>query len=304
MSDSADNRPIALREESRLLTFLIADIRGYSKFSHEHGDAAAARLASSFASAAREVISEEGGAVIELRGDEAVAVFTSARQAAHAATELQLRCTALVERDPSLPMTIGVGLDAGDVVPFEDGYRGRALNVAARLCSLAGPGQILVGEGLVHLAGTVDGLDFVSRGSVALKGVGNVGVYQVGRTGDLPQRLPRLPGSGGNDEVALGAMVIAATAGGLAVVAIIVELLVSSLSGGLVLQLILAGLATIIGFSGLQPARKGDSSATGCFVIAAIGLVLTLRLFGALPALLYLVAAGLNYFSRQFGGAR
>ena len=36
---------------------------------------------------------------------------------------------------------VGIGLDAGEAIPVSDGYRGGALNLAARLCSLAGPGQ-------------------------------------------------------------------------------------------------------------------------------------------------------------------
>ena len=42
-----------------------------------------------------------------------------------------------VETDPTLPLFAGVGLDAGEVVPVAGGYRGRALNLAARLCAKA-----------------------------------------------------------------------------------------------------------------------------------------------------------------------
>jgi hypothetical protein len=39
---------------------------------------------------------------------------------------------------------VGIGIDAGEAVPVEDGYRGAALNMAARLCSNAAAGQVLV----------------------------------------------------------------------------------------------------------------------------------------------------------------
>ncbi len=61
-------------------TFLIADIRGYTRFTREHGDAEAARLAKKFADLARDSVEARGGRVIELRGDEALAVFTSQRR--------------------------------------------------------------------------------------------------------------------------------------------------------------------------------------------------------------------------------
>src|ERR1051325_2873739 len=72
-----------------ILTFLIADVRGYTSFTQEHGDEAAAQLAATFAEIAREGVEAYGGRVVELRGDEALAVFTSPRQALRAAVELQ-----------------------------------------------------------------------------------------------------------------------------------------------------------------------------------------------------------------------
>src|SRR5262245_31306538 len=73
-------------------TFLIADVRGYTAFTRERGDEAAARLASKFAALARDVVEARSGSVIELRGDEALAVFTSPAQAVRAALELQVAC--------------------------------------------------------------------------------------------------------------------------------------------------------------------------------------------------------------------
>ena len=42
-------------------TFLFADMRGYTRFTAEHGDDAAARLAARFAAIAREAIAASGG---------------------------------------------------------------------------------------------------------------------------------------------------------------------------------------------------------------------------------------------------
>jgi class 3 adenylate cyclase len=47
-----------------VLTFLIADVRGYTQFTVEHGDEAA-RLATRFAAVARHVVSAREGTVIE-----------------------------------------------------------------------------------------------------------------------------------------------------------------------------------------------------------------------------------------------
>ena len=85
---------------------------------------------------------------MELRGDEALVVFDSARQALQAALALQAQSS----DDGELPRGVGIGIDAGEAVPVGKGYRGGALNMAARLCSLAGPGEVLASEAVVHLA--------------------------------------------------------------------------------------------------------------------------------------------------------
>ena len=110
---------------------------------------------------------------MELRGDEALAVFGSARQAIRAAVVLQQVFADEFAVDPGLPMRVGIGLDAGEAVPVEDGYRGAALNFAARLCAAAGPGEILASEGVVHLAGAMSGLSTHPREGLNLKGLGD-----------------------------------------------------------------------------------------------------------------------------------
>jgi class 3 adenylate cyclase/tetratricopeptide (TPR) repeat protein len=148
-------------------TFLIADVRGYTRYTLERGDEAAARLTGRFAEIVREVITARDGEVIELRGDEALVVFPSARQALRAAVELQARMVS--ESDPRLQ--VGVGLDAGEAVPVAGGFRGAALNLAARLCSLAGPGEVLASDTVANLARHLDDVEYVDRGATMLKGI-------------------------------------------------------------------------------------------------------------------------------------
>ena len=81
--------------------------------------------------------------LLELRGDEALSVFDSARDAIGAASALQERFVTEAVRDADMPLLVGIGIDVGEAVPVEGGYRGGALNLAARLCSLAAPGEIL-----------------------------------------------------------------------------------------------------------------------------------------------------------------
>jgi outer membrane protein assembly factor BamB/class 3 adenylate cyclase len=145
--------------------FLIADIRGYTQYTAEHGDEAAAALAKRFAELARQAVESHQGVLLELRGDEALASFYSARQALRGAVLLQqLVATAGLERP------VGIGLDTGEAVAVGEGYRGTALNLAARLCAQAGPGHVLATETVVHLAARLEGVDYVNPRTLRLKG--------------------------------------------------------------------------------------------------------------------------------------
>ena len=169
--------------------FLIGDVRGYTRFTREHGDAAAARLASRFAELARDAVEARGGRVIELRGDEALAVFGSASQAVRAGTELVAICADEASASAELPLLVGVGIDAGAAVPVEDGFRGAALNTAARLCSQAAAGQVLLTSDFVARHGDVTGVRFAPVGAVELKGfAGPVDIVQA-----IGEERPRPP---------------------------------------------------------------------------------------------------------------
>ncbi|HEX2090500.1 MAG TPA: AAA family ATPase, partial [Actinomycetota bacterium] len=159
-----------LGQTTTVRTFLIADVRGYTAFTREHGDAEAARLAKKFADLARDAVEARRGRVIELRGDEALAVFESTAQAVRAALEFQATCVEETAEDPSLPLTVGIGIDVGEAIPVEDGFRGVALNTAARLCSQAVAGQVLVTRAVADLAGEVEDVRFDERGAAELKG--------------------------------------------------------------------------------------------------------------------------------------
>jgi class 3 adenylate cyclase/ABC-type transport system substrate-binding protein len=171
VGDASDRPEEAKDETTQIRTFLIADVRGYTLFTQQHGDEAAGELAKRFAKVTREGVKARGGTVLELRGDEALVVFGSARQAIRTAVELQARFVEETIADPALPLRVGIGIDAGEAVPVEGGYRGRALNLAARLCGQAGPGEVLASREAVHLAGGIEAIKYIDRGSLHLKGL-------------------------------------------------------------------------------------------------------------------------------------
>jgi Mrp family chromosome partitioning ATPase len=89
---------------------------------------------------------------------------------------------------------------SGRPIPVGDGYRGAALNFAARLCAIAGPGDVFASEGLVRLAGPVDGLEYTSLAPATFKGYdepmavvqvhGSDGLWQVDAAASPPDIEP------------------------------------------------------------------------------------------------------------------
>jgi class 3 adenylate cyclase len=158
--------------ETSIRTFLIADVRGYSRYTEQQGDEAAAQLAARFAEIVADEVEAHGAGIVEIRGDEALVVFTSARHAIRAAVDLQERFDEETALNDGLPLRVGIGVDSGEAVQLEDGsFRGAALNIAARLCARALGGQTLVSEATSRLAGRLGGIEYSDRGRVRLKNI-------------------------------------------------------------------------------------------------------------------------------------
>jgi len=165
---------------SGVRTFLIADIRGYSRYTEECGDEAAAALAKRFEGIVHENVEAHDGGLAEIRGDEALVVFTSARAAIRAAVDLQAQFQEAAH-EFQIPLRVGIGIDSGEAVQLEDGsFRGAALNVAARLCGRASGGEVIMTDATARLAGRLGGLHYSDGGRVRLKNIADpIHVYKV-----------------------------------------------------------------------------------------------------------------------------
>ena len=124
------------------------------------------------------------------RGDEIVAVFESPRHAVRAALAIQAAAA-----EDGLPLGVGIGLDAGEAVEVGDDYRGGALNMAARLCSAGGAGEVLASEPLIHLARAIEGVTYLEGRVERLKGIPQpvrvIEVVPAGRGDAVLRRLRR-----------------------------------------------------------------------------------------------------------------
>ncbi|MGH9301769.1 MAG: adenylate/guanylate cyclase domain-containing protein [Acidimicrobiales bacterium] len=120
--------------------FGFVDLCGFSDFNDTYGDEEAAVALHGLRFAIREAASEHGVRVDKWLGDGAmlVAVEPEPLLAACVRAEMVLRGT-------ECRLALRAGAAGGDVMIFEgDDYVGRPVNLAAKLCALAYPGQILV----------------------------------------------------------------------------------------------------------------------------------------------------------------
>jgi class 3 adenylate cyclase/ABC-type branched-subunit amino acid transport system substrate-binding protein len=146
--------------------FLFADLRGYTDFVERRGAAAAAELLTRYRALAREEIARFGGAEIKTEGDSFYVVFDSVSSAVRCGLAIT---TAALAADEPIP--VGVGVHAGETIEADGGYVGSPVNIAARICAQAGPGEVLVSETVRALTMTLLPVQFKSRGRRQLKGI-------------------------------------------------------------------------------------------------------------------------------------
>ena len=149
--------------------FLFADLRDYTRFAEEHGDAAAADILRRYRLIVREVIARHDGAEIRTEGDGFYVVFRSVSMAVQAGLAiLEGAAEASVDAAPIRP---GIGINAGETADTEEGIVSTAVNVAARVCALAPPGELLVTDTVRALTRTYLDVRFLPRGAKRLKNI-------------------------------------------------------------------------------------------------------------------------------------
>lgn len=206
--------------------FLFADLRGFTAFAERHGNAAAAAMVGRFFDVARSAIARHQGADTNTEGDAIHAVFASASSAVLCGLDIVDAAAALNAQEPDRPLNLGVGVHAGEAVETAEGYIGRAVNIAARLCAAARPGEVLVSSTVKGITQASIPVGFIPRGRRRLKGIQDpIVVYAVTR--DMTAKAPRaLPGP-----ALLGIAGVAAAAV-VAILAIAGSQLLSNVGGG------------------------------------------------------------------------
>jgi len=160
---SAPTAPVAAETgagERRQVAILFADLSGFSELSKRLDAEDLRRVIESFYARADAAIAALGGTVDKHIGDAVMALFGApvahgddALRAARAALDIHARLAGFA--DPmGQPLTAHIGVANGEVVAGGIGERytvlGDAVNLAARLVALAGPGETVISDELAR----------------------------------------------------------------------------------------------------------------------------------------------------------
>ncbi|TMB48432.1 MAG: hypothetical protein E6J50_10040 [Chloroflexi bacterium] len=160
--------------------FLFSDLRGFTAFTEARGDGAAADLLDRYRALVRAVIADLSGAEIKTEGDSFYVVFPSASRAVAAGLAIAAAASRATAEKPEQPIKVGIGIHAGEAEERPEGYVGTAVNLAARVCSQASIGEVLVTDTVRSLTRTSGRYRFTSRGRPTLKGIAEpIALYRV-----------------------------------------------------------------------------------------------------------------------------
>jgi class 3 adenylate cyclase len=150
--------------QRRLLTILFTDIVDATGHAARMGDARWRDLLSAHDNAIRREVERYGGREVKTVGDGYIAAFEGPPSDA-------LRCArTVVAVIRGLGIEIRAGLHTGECELIGDDVGGMAVHIAARVCDMAGPEEILT-SGTVFGTVVGSGLDFEARGAHLLRGV-------------------------------------------------------------------------------------------------------------------------------------
>jgi class 3 adenylate cyclase len=155
--------------ESAIRTILFTDIVDSTAITQQLGDDGAMKLVRAHDTIVREALHETAGREVKHTGDGIMAAFHSTAAAVRCAAVVRDKVGSSDDRDVPALLRVRIGLAAGEPLEQRGDFFGTAVQLAARLCSQAEPGQVLVSNVVVELCAG-KGFRFADQGDVQLKG--------------------------------------------------------------------------------------------------------------------------------------
>ena len=180
------------RAQRRLAAILAADVVGYSRLMEHDETGTLAALKARRNGVLAPMVAQHNGRVVKVMGDGVLVEFGSAVDAVQCAVELQ---KGFAEANQGTPETrnivLRIGINLGDVIVEGQDIYGDGVNVAARLESLAEPGNIYISAHVHdHVVGKLE-LSFEDLGEHTLKNIAKpVRVYRAGIGANSERAVP------------------------------------------------------------------------------------------------------------------
>jgi hypothetical protein len=128
-----------MAREEKTVAVLIADVCGSTPLYESSGSLKALDLIADCLDNISNVVDAEGGAVLRSKGDDVLCTFPDAGSAVRAAS-------LMMDGQAGSPLEIHIGINYGPVIFDRGGIFGDVVNVAARMQSIAKPGEIITTE--------------------------------------------------------------------------------------------------------------------------------------------------------------
>jgi class 3 adenylate cyclase/YHS domain-containing protein len=151
--------------------FAFVDVSGFTALTELEGDERAVDVLTAFRTLLRDICSRRGVRIAKWLGDGAMLVCVDTRPLLEAVLELHHVVGEVSSSDPVATVSIRTGITSGDVILMEgDDYVGHCVNVAARLCDLAAPGEALAASSVLEYLPSWG--DVAAKNQVDVRGVG------------------------------------------------------------------------------------------------------------------------------------
>ncbi|MEP2472503.1 MAG: adenylate/guanylate cyclase domain-containing protein, partial [Paracoccaceae bacterium] len=171
-----------------LAAVLVADIYGYSKLMSRNEEETSARVSNAI-NLIRQLATDYGGTIKNIAGDGVLALFNGVANCVNFSVAMQQEfMNDAVWNSGSDPISFRIGINIGEVREGHFGLHGHAINVAARLQSLAKPGGICVSKAVSLVVREETDVPLTSLGTPVLKNIDEViEVFEV-EPGEIPVR--------------------------------------------------------------------------------------------------------------------
>lgn len=152
---NASNGEIKLGGQRKTVTVFFSDIRGFTAFSEKNPPEIVINMLNTYLRSQAQIVRDFQGDIDKYVGDELIAVFQGpdmVKNALMCALKIQNEMKTLNQEFPEWSISVGIGINTGEIIMGAMGSEERMdytilgdhVNLGSRLCSSAGPGEIVM----------------------------------------------------------------------------------------------------------------------------------------------------------------